>query len=91
MIVQIPTREGDAIASGMILSEAITSREQHGEFHSAHEGMGVLQEEMYELWDAVRENDVKAVILEATQVAAMALRLIVMTRQRQREQTYGPA
>ena len=50
--------------------------QQHGEFLSIHEGMGVLQEEVYELWDAVRSDDLVDIYDEATQVAAMATKLM---------------
>ena len=50
-------------------------------FNSAHEGYSVLAEEVDELWDHVKvkqgQRDVPAMIKEATQVAAMAIRFIV--------------
>lgn len=48
-------------------------------FHSAHEGYALLREEVDELWDAIKAKPrVDAHIrLEATQVAAMAIRFLV--------------
>jgi len=47
-------------------------------FHSAHEGYGVLLEEVDELWDIVKINgDNEAMIEEAIQVAAMAVRFVL--------------
>lgn len=49
---------------------------EYGEFTSIHEGIGVLQEEVNELWDAVQSNDEDDVYDEATQVAAMAMKIM---------------
>ena len=48
-------------------------------FNSAHEGYGVILEELDELWDEVkkREPDVKNMRAEAVQVAAMAMKFII--------------
>jgi NTP pyrophosphatase (non-canonical NTP hydrolase) len=50
-------------------------------FNSAHEGYGVLAEEVDELWQHVKTNqkrrDLQAMRKEAIQVAAMALRFAV--------------
>lgn len=52
----------------------------HRPMASAHEGFAVLAEEVHELWDEVRKRrgvrDPHAVMREAIQVAAMAVRLI---------------
>ena len=44
-------------------------------FNSSHEGFAVLKEEVDELWDAIKSNDLSAAQKEAIQVAAMALPL----------------
>lgn len=50
-------------------------------FNSAHEGYGVLLEEVDELWAHVKTNqtrrDLEAMKKEAVQVAAMAIRFAV--------------
>ena len=46
-------------------------------YHSTHEGYGVLVEEMAELLDAIRANDITQCRDEAMQVAAVALRFVV--------------
>ena len=51
------------------------------QFNSAHEGYGVLKEEVDELWDCVKvkqkNRDLLKMKLEAIQVAAMAIRFAV--------------
>jgi len=46
-------------------------------FNSAHEAYAVLLEEMDELWDAIKANDLKHAEYEAIQVGAMALKYLV--------------
>lgn len=46
------------------------------DFHSFHEGYGVIHEEMAELLDAIRDNDSDQIRAEALQVAAMCVRLV---------------
>jgi NTP pyrophosphatase (non-canonical NTP hydrolase) len=48
---------------------------RYGPFRSSHEGYGVLAEEVAELLDAIRANDAPSIVREATQVAAVAMRL----------------
>jgi len=54
----------------------------HGPHHSYHEGYAVLLEEVDELWGEIKakEPDHGRIANEATQVAAMALRVAVMAR-----------
>lgn len=51
-------------------------------FNSAHEGYGVLLEEVYELWGHVKTNqtkrDLPAMRTEAIQIAAMAIKFVQM-------------
>lgn len=61
--------------------------EQHGAaskfppFNSAHEGFAILNEEVDELWQHVKvkqgQRDVDAMLAEAVQIAAMAIRFAV--------------
>lgn len=65
-----------------ILMEVLTATRRWGPFHSAHEGYGIILEEVDELWDAVRLNQSKPdrksrLRAESTQVAAMALRFMM--------------
>ena len=46
-------------------------------FHSAHEGLGVVEEEWDEFKDEVRANNRPAQLIEMTQVGAMAARYLV--------------
>lgn len=44
------------------------------DYHSAHEGYGVLAEEVAEVFDDVRSGDTSHMALELVQVAAVAIR-----------------
>ena len=46
-------------------------------FNSMHEGSSVLREEFEELWEDVRKDDLSHSMLEAKQVAAMAIKYLV--------------
>ena len=63
------------------LTELKQAQENWPAFNSAHEGFGVLAEEVDELWAHVKTNqkrrDLAAMRKEAIQVAAMALRFAV--------------
>lgn len=63
---------------GYVADEVRGATKNWPPFNSAHEGYGVLLEEMDELWDHVKLNqkkrDLGAMQAEAIQVAAMAIR-----------------
>lgn len=48
-----------------------------GEFNSSHEGYAVLKEEVDEMWDEIKRNDLNRAREEAVQVAAMAVRFLM--------------
>lgn len=56
----------------------------HGEFRSVHEGYAVLLEEVDELWDEIKKKksvrDNQKMNAEALQVAAMAVKLMMLIR-----------
>ncbi|TKB87567.1 MAG: hypothetical protein E8D43_00880 [Nitrospira sp.] len=58
---------------GDIQHEYSQARKKHRPMHSAHEGYAVLKEEVDEMWDAIKANDIPHARREALQVAAMAL------------------
>jgi len=61
-----------------VLLELNRSTLHYGNFHSAHEGYAVIQEEVDELWDQIKLK--KAFTFhkaEAIQIAAMAFRYIL--------------
>ena len=62
-----------------VSDEAAKAHERYGHFHSSHEGFGVLDEEVAELRDAIRANDIDAIRREAIQVSAVALRIAMAT------------
>lgn len=74
-----PMRTQEAIAE--MTAEIMDAVAKWPAFNSLHEGWGVLQEEVDELWDHVRLNQRKrdpvATRKEALQVAAMAIRIAV--------------
>ena len=64
-----------------VLDEFRKATRKFGRFHNAHEGYAVLLEEVDELWEAVKLNQNNPeredrIMSEATQVAAMAIRLL---------------
>ena len=66
-----------------INQEIDLSEEHYGSFHSLHEGLAVLREQYKELEEAifwgVRETgDTQCVRKEAIQVAAVAMRIVMM-------------
>jgi len=65
-------------AMTLILEEAARAAMKHPAFHSAHEGFAVIYEEFDELKAEVwkRERDKAAMLEEAVQLGAMALRFI---------------
>jgi NTP pyrophosphatase (non-canonical NTP hydrolase) len=56
-----------------IRAEYKSARRKFPKFHSAHEGYAVLKEEVDEMWDAIKRNDIEQARREAVQVGAMAL------------------
>ena len=64
-----------------IKSELIWTDTNTAQFHSTHEGYGVLLEEVDELWDKIKTSKEytkanKSMTNEAVQVAAMAIKFI---------------
>lgn len=70
-----------ASASRAMIVECLSAMSKFPGFHSAHEGYGVLLEELDELWDEVKKSpekrDLMAMRNEAVQVGAMALRFLI--------------
>lgn len=73
----------DRIANAVadITAEAEQAMTRWPPFNSAHEGYAVLLEEVDELWDDIKANQVERSIAEAIQVGAMALRYVVEMRE----------
>lgn len=59
-------------------SEVAEADRHYGGFRSTHEGLGVLMEEVAELVERIRGNELASIRDEAVQVSAVALRLAVM-------------
>jgi hypothetical protein len=62
--------------AAQLLAEASRAERKHGRWADAHHGYGVLLEEVDELWDAIKADDLAHARLEAVQVGAMALRFL---------------
>ena len=64
-----------------VVNEYCRAIKKFGPFHSAHEGYGIILEELDELWDEIKMKDnirdSSKIRAEATQVAAMALRMMI--------------
>jgi hypothetical protein len=63
-----------------VVTQVLEATKNWPPFNSAHEGYAVLLEEVDELWDEVRlkqkDRQVSKMYKEASQVAAMAIRLM---------------
>ncbi|MFN3650045.1 MAG: hypothetical protein ACK47B_10745 [Armatimonadota bacterium] len=70
-----PERDELRNAAFVVASEVLRARRKHRRLASAHEGFGVLAEEVAELLDALRSDDAEAISKESVQVAAVALRM----------------
>ena len=64
-----------------IRDEAERAMAKFATFNSSHEGYAVILEELDEMWDEIKANDLPRSIEEAVQVGAMALRYVVEMRQ----------
>lgn len=58
-----------------VADEAERAARRYGSYNSTHEALGVLLEELAELMEAIRKNDLSAVRKESIQVSAVAARL----------------
>lgn len=79
MANQLDRLEALAEAARYAVDEAQRAMEKFKPFNSSHEGFAVLREEVDEMWDAIKANDLPHARKEAIQVAAMALRYIAET------------
>ena len=61
----------------LVQAEIERARKKHGNIHSAHEGLGILEEEFWELKLEVfkRYHDKQAMLSELVQVAAMCAKM----------------
>ncbi|HDZ13568.1 hypothetical protein LCGC14_0601740 [marine sediment metagenome] len=60
----------------IVLNELESARQKHPQFETAHHGYAVIKEEVDEMWDAIKADDMPQAIKESYQVAAMAIRFI---------------
>lgn len=62
--------------AAQLVAEAKRAEGLHGGLVDAHHAFGVLKEEVDELWDAIKADNLSHARLEAVQVGAMALRFL---------------
>ena len=58
-------------------AEYIRARQHFKPCHSGHEGYAVLLEEVEEMWDAIKTNNIAHARHEVVQVGAMALAFLL--------------
>jgi len=66
-----------------VIAEFAKAMAKFGSFNSDHEGYAVLKEEVDELWDEIKRDNPTKAREEAIQVAAMGLRFIFDSDNRQ--------
>jgi hypothetical protein len=64
-------------AVALVSAELQRAQVKFPAFHSGHEGYAVIIEELDELWQDVKRDDLDSAGIEAVQVAAMALRFLL--------------
>ena len=74
-----------ARAAELAQEEAFHAIGKFKPFNSSHEGFAVLKEEVDELWEEIKRNNIEGARREAIQVAAMALRFIAEIPTRKEE------
>jgi hypothetical protein len=67
----------DQTALDLVLTELEFARSENKNITNGHYGYAVIKEELDELWDSVKTNDLENSRKEAIQVAAMAIRFYV--------------
>lgn len=65
------------LALKMVSDELRCATEKFDKFNSAHEGYAVTLEELDEVWEAIKNNDIIKAKIEMIQVAAMAIRFVL--------------
>lgn len=75
-----PLEKVARLAVILVLIEFKKACEKFPAYNSAHEGMAVIEEEIFELWEEIRKKeesrDQKHMLHEAVQVASCAIRFI---------------
>lgn len=60
-----------------LMEELDRATQKFGPLRGAHEGYAVILEEVDEMWDEIKKNDIEKAREEALQVAAMAVRFLM--------------
>ena len=75
IVMTITDDEEDKLLA--IMFEYRRAREKFAPMRGPHEGFAIILEELDEMWDAIKANDVAHARKEALQVAAMALAFLL--------------
>lgn len=83
----IPAGQQPSIANAIndVIAETYRAAEKFPNYNTAHEGASVIREEFEELWDEVKADTgyTQEAYTEACQLAATAVRYMVMVKGRQ--------
>lgn len=81
--INMPLVNVEQHAIEIVINEYLKATQKFGSFQSYHEGKAVIEEELDELWELIKNNKNKTkewneeVKKEAKQIAAMAIRFLV--------------
>lgn len=64
-----------------IAEEYVRARKKFSPMRGPHEGYAVILEELDEMWDAIKENNIPHARKECLQVAAMALAFLLEVKE----------
>lgn len=76
-MAQVEVPQNQEIYIRAISQELKNARNRFPPFNSSHEGYAILLEEVDEMWDEIKKNDIRRSKEEAIQVAAMALSYLI--------------
>jgi phage terminase large subunit-like protein len=70
-------KENQSSAMKLVQNELERCIKDHGLFVDSHQAYGVIMEEIHEMFDEIKMNNLPRAIEEAVQVAAMAIKFIL--------------
>lgn len=76
-IEERPTQATIISQATIIMEEYVRARQKFAPMRGPHEGYAVILEELDEMWDAIKSNDIPHARKECLQVAAMCLAFLL--------------
>ena len=70
------SREDFDIVCNAVYAEFLRAHRTHGAYGTAHHGYAVIKEELDELWDEIKADNLHRACGEALEVAASAIRFV---------------